>query len=350
MEVNIFSSGNKNSSSAVIRHICTLLTAVLINLVFWFTQGAGEPVGEEAMGLRSTIVDIIATCIETIIVMEASFAISRIVIRAFWNVKYSFASLLVQNIILLGSVILISAAVSCAYALMYPESAWLSWDVFLCDVLVAYFLTSVFFTSFLTNRYMKEKALAQQVTIDKLKLKTDNHFVFNSLATLGNLIQTDPEAAVEFNASMSSMYRYIVSKGDSNVVSLQEELDFMGEYRKNMQVRLAYVDLVIEEGLDKLNSFIPPLALQGLVENAIKHNRHGSRDRLSIVISYDEVGDNVVVTNNKLPLARALVSSGSGLETLDQRYIAICGKGIKVNDSEDRFTVSLPTIKQSDLS
>lgn len=349
MEINIFSSGDSVRGIAVRRHLCTLLIAVLINLAFWFFQSMGEPVDEWDTGLASTIADIFATCIETIILMEASFAVSRIVIRTFWNVRYSFASLLLQNIILLGSVVMISAAISYAYALIYPDSVWLSWDVFICDVLVAYFLTSVFFTSFLTNRYREEKALAQQVTIDKLKLKTDNHFVFNSLATLGNLIQTDPDAAVEFNASMSRMYRYIVSKGDSNVVSVQEEFAFIEEYRKNMRVRHENIGLTIEENIRSLDSFIPPLTLQGLVENAIKHNRHGSKDRLAIVISYDRVNDNIVVTNNILPLTRVLDSSGSGLDTLDQRYRSICGKGITVCRSESCFTVSLPTIKQSDL-
>lgn len=350
MEINIFSSGDSSRSVAVTRHVCTLLIAVLINLLFWFFQSMDEPIDEGTTGLASTLTDIFVTCIETIVLMEASFAVSKIVIRTFWNVKYSFASLLLQNIILLGSVVLISTAITFAYALMFPESIWLSWDVFLCDVLVAYFLTSVFFTSFLTNRYRKEKALAQQVTIDNLKLKTDNHFVFNSLATLGNLIQTDPEAALEFNASMSRMYRYIVSKGDSAVVTIQEELAFMEEYKKNMMVRHSYIDLTIDDSLESLNSFIPPLTLQSLVENAIKHNRHGSKDRLTIVLSYDKPSDKVLVSNDKRPLPRTLESSGIGLDTLNQRYVAICGKGIKVNESEDRFVVALPTIKQSDLS
>lgn len=349
MEIDFFSSGNMDRRLAARRHLATLLTAVLINMVFWFFQSMGEPSDGHAFDFTSTFFELFSTCIETIVVMEASFAVSKIIIRSFWNVKYSFGSLLLQNFIMLCSVVLISASVSYAYALINPDSSWLSWDVFLCDVIVAYFLTSVFFTSFLTNRYRKEKELAQQVTIDKLKLKTDNHFVFNSLATLGGLIQTDPQAAMEFNSSMSSMYRYIVSRGDCKVVSMAEELSFMEEYRKNMTIRYGGISIHIEEDLERINSLIPPLTLQGLVENAIKHNRHGSREQLTVTIGHDGDRRRIVVSNNKLPLSRSLDSSGIGLETLDHRYIAICGKGITINDSDDEFSVSLPIISQTDL-
>lgn len=349
MEVNIFSSGNIDRKLAARRHLLTILTAMLINLVFWFIQNSGGSLFDEESGMAATMIDIIATLLETIVVMESSFSVCRVVIKAFLNREYSFWTLLLQNVIILACVVLISAAIACTYALLYPESSWLSWNVFLCDSLVAYFLTSVFFTSYLTERYMKEKSMTQQAVIDKLKLMTDNHFVFNSLATLGGLIQSDQEAAVEFNNSMSTMYRYIVSKGDCRVVSLQEELAFMGEFRKNMMVRHGNIELVIEDVLGGLYSFIPPLTLQGLVENAVKHNRHGSNEPLVIRISCGTDKGHITVSNNKLPLARTQESAGSGLKTLDLRYRTICGEGINVEDTESYFTVSLPIIKQSDL-
>lgn len=350
MEINIFSSENIDRRIALRRHFFTLLIAVLLNLAFWFFQSADNVAGQPSDRLFSTLIDIVSTIIETIILMEASFAMCRLVIRLFWNAKYSYASILAQNIVLLIAVILISAAISFTYALIYPESSLLSWDVFLCDSLVAYFLSSVFFMTYLTNRYMKEKALAQQVTIDKLKLKTDNHFVFNSLATLGNLIQTDPDSAVEFNSSMSRMYRYIVSKGDASVVSLSEELDFMEEYRKNMEQRHRSISIVVDENMRSLRSFIPPLALQGLVENAVKHNRHSSDTPLEISIRYDELQNKIVVSNNTLALKSNYDSSKSGLSTLNLRYQAICGEGIVVSKSDSEFKVLLPVIKHSDLS
>ncbi len=350
MDINIFSSDGSKRGVAARRHLLTLLTAILLNLAFWFIQSIGAPEAGGPEGWRMFLREIISTILEMVILMEASFAVSKLVIRAFWKVKYSFASLVAQNILLLIGVVLIASLISMAYAYLIPEGGWLSWDVFLCDVLIAYFLTSLFFSSYLSNRYQKEKSLAQQVTIEKLKLKTDNHFVFNSLATLGTLIDTDPEAAASFNRSMSRMYRYIVSKGDATVVTLSEELAFMEEYRKNLAVRHADISIHVDEPLSRYNSLIPPLTLQGLVENAVKHNRHGSRFPLNIDISLHGDGSMITVSNNKAPIERALEDSPrSGLETLDLRYQTICGKGIAVDETHDTFIVSLPVIRQSDL-
>ncbi len=350
MDIDIFSSDGSRPGVAAKRHLLTLLTAILLNLAFWYFQGIGAPEPPEPGGWRPFLGEILSTVVEVIILMEASFAASKLVIRAFWKVKYSFASLVVQNILLLLCVVLIASLIAWAYARLFPEIGWMSWDVFLCDVLVAYFLTSLFFSSYLSNRYQKEKALAQQVTIEKLKLKTDNHFVFNSLATLGTLIDTNPEAAAAFNRSMSRMYRYIVSKGDATVVTLSEELAFMEEYRKNLAVRHADISIHVDERLYRNNSLIPPLTLQGLVENAVKHNRHGSSSPLRIDISLDGEGAMISVSNNKAPIERAIEESPrSGLSTLDLRYRTICGKGIVVQESPETFTVSIPVILQSDL-
>lgn len=350
MDINIFSSDSSGRRPALIRHLSTLAVAVAINLSFWFFQSLGEADAGDPSGIASMLTELLSTCLEMVILMEASFAISRLVIRLFWNVKYSFLSLIMQNVMLLISVVVMSACISAVYALLFPDAVWLSWDVFLCDCLVAYFLTSVFFTSFLTNRYMNEKACAQQVTIDKLKLKTDNHFVFNSLATLGNLIQTDTDAAYEFNASMSRMYRYIVSKGDTPVVNLSEELSFMEEYRKNLSMRYEHIEISVAPELRTLRVMIPPLSLQSLVENAIKHNCYGADHNLVISISSDPMNSHIVVSNNRQPLPRRMESPGSGLKTLNDRYMAICGKGIAFDANDSRFTVSLPYIKETDLS
>ena len=350
MDINIFSSDGSRSGVAAKRHLLTLLTAILLNLAFWYIQSIGAPAMGEPGGWRTFLWEIISTIVEMVILMEASFAVSKLVIKAFWKVKYSFASLVAQNILLLIGVVLIASLISLAYARLFPEIGWMSWDVFLCDVLIAYFLTSLFFSTYLSNRYQKEKSLAQQVTIEKLKLKTDNHFVFNSLATLGTLIDTNPEAAASFNRSMSRMYRYIVSKGDASVVTLSEELAFMEEYRKNLAVRHADILIHVDDQLYRHNSLIPPLTLQGLVENAVKHNRHGSNFPLNIYMSLDREGTMITVSNNRAPIERSIEESPrSGLATLDLRYQTICGKGIIVKEDQDTFTVSLPVIFQSDL-
>lgn len=344
-QVNIFTSDGSSPRVARRRHLLTLLTAVLLNELLWLLLHPdfylhGGSFEDWLMGMLPTLLD-------TLVLMELSLFFSRQIIRLFWNRKYSFVDLLLQNLLLLLSVTALSFLIAWVYSRIFPEAWTLSWDVFTCDSLVAYFLTSVFFISYLTNRYRAEATVSLQATVDRLKLKTDNHFVFNSLATLGSLIETDPEAAAAFNDSMCRMYRYIVSKGDARVVPLREELGFVDEYAKNLTLRHSHVHILVEGAPGPADALIPPLALQGLIENALKHNASGADRPLEIRLRIDN--DAVSVSNNVQPLSNAIPTTGTGLQTLSDRYRLICGKDISINRTEESFTVCLPVIKSADL-
>lgn len=89
------------------------------------------------------------------------------------------------------------------------------------------------------------------------------------------------------------------------------------------------------------------VALQGLIENALKHNASGADRPLDIRIRID--GDAVTVSNNLQPLANPIPSTGTGLQTLGERYRLICGKEISVDRGDDSFAVRLPVITNKDL-
>ena len=182
------------------------------------------------------------------------------------------------------------------------------------------------------------------MSVEKLKLKTDNHFVFNSLATLSNLIVTDTQAASEFCNSMSRMYRYIVTKGDSKTVPLSQELSFTQEYAKNITLRYSNVYINIDPALSCTDMLIPPLSLQGLLENAIKHNSHTAERPLKIDVKLEE--DFIVVSNNLNPLNSSMPTTGTGLKTLRDRYSMIYCKEITVTKTDNSFIVKLPLISK----
>lgn len=359
MDTNIFGTVETERKVARWRHLFTLLTAIVVSYTVWTIiynwdndfEGYKRSVGE-------IIFDFVTGAIETVILMEVSFLICKIVIRAFRNTQYSIFSLLLQNLILLASVILTAGALTYITNLFYWEEMTFSWYSFLCYSLVAFFITSVLFTSSLTNRYRdeaekalktqlelkEEKALTLQMSVEKLKLKTDNHFVFNSLATLNNLIVTDTQAAAEFCNSMSRMYRYIVTKGDSKTVPLKDELSFTQEYAKNIKLRYSNVYINMDAELHDTDMLIPPLSLQGLLENAIKHNSH-TTDR-PLVIDVKREDDFIVVSNNLNPLNSCIPTTGTGLKTLRDRYSMIYGKEITVTDTGKNFIVKLPLISK----
>ena len=357
MDTNIFGTKDSDRRVARRRHLFTLITAILVSYTVWsLIEVWGGDYGTYQRGIGEIIADFITSAIETVIIMECSFLICKMVLRVFRNAQYSTLILLFQNLILLASVIITAGALSYISHLFYWNELVFSWESFLCYSLVAFFITSVLFTSFLTNRYRdeaekalktelqlkEEKALTLQMSVEKLKLKTDNHFVFNSLATLGNLIMTDTQAAADFCNSMSRMYRYIVTKGDAVTVPVSQELAFTEEYAKNITLRYSNVNISIDPALRQTDMLIPPLSLQSLLENAIKHNSHTADKPLEISVSRTD--DGVVVSNNLNPLKSSITTTGTGLKTLHDRYSMIYGKEITVVKTETCFSVQLPLI------
>ncbi|MBR3568574.1 MAG: histidine kinase [Salinivirgaceae bacterium] len=357
MDTNIFGTKDSDRRVARRRHLFTLITAILVSYTVWsLIEVWGGDYGTYQRGIGEIIADFMTSAVETVILMEISFLICKMVIRAFRNTQYSTLILLFQNLILLASVIITAGALSYISHLFYWNELVFSWESFLCYSLVAFFITSVLFTSFLTNRYRdeaekalktelqlkEEKALTLQMSVEKLKLKTDNHFVFNSLATLGNLIMTDTQAAADFCNSMSRMYRYIVTKGDAVTVPVSQELAFTEEYAKNITLRYSNVNISIDPALRQTDMLIPPLSLQSLLENAIKHNSHTADKPLEISVSRTD--DSIVVSNNLNPLKSSITTTGTGLKTLHDRYSMIYGKEITVVKTETCFSVQLPLI------
>ena len=350
MDTNIFGTKDSDRRVARRRHLFTLITAILVSYTVWsLIEVWGGDYGTYQRGIGEIIADFMTSAVETVILMEISFLICKMVIRAFRNTQYSTLILLFQNLILLASVIITAGALSYISHLFYWNELVFSWESFLCYSLVAFFITSVLFTSFLTNRYRdeaekalktelqlkEEKALTLQMSVEKLKLKTDNHFVFNSLATLGNLIMTDTQAAADFCNSMSRMYRYIVTKGDAVTVPVSQELAFTEEYAKNITLRYSNVNISIDPALRQTDMLIPPLSLQSLLENAIKHNSHTADKPLEISVSRTD--DSIVVSNNLNPLKSSITTTGTGLKTLHDRYSMIYGKEITVVKTETCF-------------
>jgi LytS/YehU family sensor histidine kinase len=143
------------------------------------------------------------------------------------------------------------------------------------------------------------------------------------------------------------MYRYIVSKGDARVVPLREELGFVEEYAKNLTLRHSHVHIRVEGAPGPADALIPPLALQGLIENAMKHNVSGADRPLEIGIRIED--HTITVFNNLQPISNPIPSTGTGLQTLGERYRLICGKEISIDRTETRFAVCLPILKSTDL-
>jgi len=187
----------------------------------------------------------------------------------------------------------------------------------------------------------KESTLAQYLN---LKSQIEPHFLFNSLSVLSSLIHTNTDLASEFVLRLSRILRYVIEKNEFTLVLLQDEIDFVNDYLFLMQTRFEQ-EIVCESRLDNklMNTcFVPPTALQTLVENAIKHNKFTKGKPLRIELLNDDKF--LIVRNNKQLRNDSAHSTRQGLDNLKARFSHFTVRPVEVVQTEDEFTVSLPLL------
>lgn len=186
------------------------------------------------------------------------------------------------------------------------------------------------------------KQIAMQAELQSLKLQLDPHFMFNNLSTLSGLISEDKELAQSFIENLARVYRYMIMNIHSDTVTLQMELRFIQSYIYLIRIRHeANVDIKVDIPEAYLHKRIPPITLQLLIENAIKHNVASAAHPLKIVIFIDH--DKLVVSNTlqRLP-DTPRTSSKVGLENIKSRYRIVFDSEPVIAETTTEFSVSLP--------
>ncbi len=174
----------------------------------------------------------------------------------------------------------------------------------------------------------------------RTSLCLNSHFILNSLGTLSILINRNDSSASDYCDSLMECFRYHVRNAKSPLVSMQNELEFLGHYLSLMNVRFPD-SIIVNISVASVNSKIPPLSLQTLVENAINHNSF-SKD-CPIVIDIIENDSSIEISNHINLITSDKTSSGRGLELLRLSYAAY-GKSISIDTSNNKYSVLLPTI------
>ena len=186
----------------------------------------------------------------------------------------------------------------------------------------------------------KEKAL---VMFESLKQQLNPHFLFNSLSSLSGLIEADQRLAGSFLKQMSKIYRYILKSRDSEVVTLREEIDFVQTYINLQKTRFKDgLQINIDINENDLHKKIPPVTLQNMVENAIKHNIIDTDSPL-VVDMYTENGY-VFVRNNLQKKQMVESSNKQGLSNLRSLYKYLSDKPLIIDEGKDHFLVRIPLI------
>lgn len=168
------------------------------------------------------------------------------------------------------------------------------------------------------------------------------HFLFNNLSILKSMIIYDQKAAVEFTQNFTDFYRYVLQSSGKTVVRLKDEIELLHSFIAIHKERMGgNFQITIDVGNTITEKSIPPLSLQLLVENAIKHNIAGKENPLVVEIFSDE--DSVTVKNNLQPKEPSY-STRNGLKNLIQRYKILSEKEIVITQNSSTFAVQLPLL------
>ncbi|MEK7256323.1 MAG: histidine kinase [Bacteroidota bacterium] len=193
------------------------------------------------------------------------------------------------------------------------------------------------------ERLLKENVHSQ---LESLRNQVNPHFFFNSLNTLAYLIPEDPEKAVNFVRKLSQTYRYILDIRDKQLATLEEELEFLKAFISLLKERFGenlQVEVAVQPEL--MQRRMMPLALQMLIENAIKHNVVSAQHPLHLEIRSDGA-NRLVVKNNLHRKNQPEPGAGLGLENIRNRYRLVGQQQVEVVETPQEFLVFLPLLKE----
>ena len=191
----------------------------------------------------------------------------------------------------------------------------------------------------------RSKASYAQFQYAKLKQHVNPHFLFNSLNILDCMVQEgQTQQASSFIHKLAGIYRYML-RNDEGTVPLKDEMTFVGMYVDLLKERFPEgFDVISEipEGLAERKHVIP-CSVQMLIENAIKHNRVGDGETLTVRISTD--GHVLSVTNNLRPKLNEGESTKVGLNYLRRQYHDLYSREVEIYSDSRCFRVGIPLLE-----
>lgn len=188
-----------------------------------------------------------------------------------------------------------------------------------------------------------------QSQFDVLKQQVNPHFLFNSLNVLTSLIRLEPELAEKFTEHLAKVYRYVLENKDNELVNLSTEISFLEAYIFLIKIRFmdkVVVNIRIPE--ERKCDRIIPLAMQLLIENAIKHNSMSKKSPLVIDIFIDDT-NHLIVVNNLQEREAHMTSTGVGLKNIQNRYRLLNNTIPVFEKTKTHFIARIPLVGESPL-
>ena len=267
---------------------------------------------------------------------------------------YRFRRIMIDFMLILG--ISIVAAIFFGLIVKNPQSQGYS----ILSILMRYFTFSFIacmtfvlvieaFVIFNEGQMLKaknEKLIRENLEsrYEVLKNQINPHFLFNNLNVLSSIVYQDPKLADKFIVEFSNIYRYILEMQNEVVVSFRQELEFLDSYIYLLKQRF-HEGIIIKRQMSDINleHKVPPLTLQLLMENVVKHNVISTDHPLTV---YFIENDETFMVKNKIALRnQSKTQSGLGLKNISERYSMLTNRSVTVAETHDYFSVTIPLLK-----
>ena len=295
--------------------------------------------------------------------MSSSLSMGGFKVEEYFDKRISWIEKPVKRLLLTAATymfysFIVSYILVTLYVLITVEAVTLdniSWTRMLGNTISPTIIALIIITIFIARSWLFEwrnaAIEAEQLKSEKLasqnqflKDQLNPHFLFNSLNVLSNLVYESADRSAEFIQQLSKIYRYVLDVQQEQLVSLKRELDFAEHYLSLQKIRFENSLEYFIDVRENQNLFLPPLSLQLLLENAIKHNIASREKPLKIMIQQEN--DSLIVRNvlqPKISLERS--GNGIGLENINKRYALLSDKSPSIQKTASEFIVTLPLLQ-----
>lgn len=336
-----------------------------INLITVLLVGLGMPVYYKTRYFLTgdlTLDDIFSVFLIADIFFPLSLAAAMVYGYQFMEKRFlkssSKASTLLIMVIKMLILVVLATCVTISYAwffftyiVPYPVGSEFYFDFVLMSLLVPLFVNGVGMTLHYYQQWKSESSQRQSLEEENIKAQfeilknqVNPHFLFNCFNALSVLIKESQSRADEFLKHLARVYRFVLEVKEKELIKVREELEVMQSYVHLMKGRLGdklTVTLNVPEAQQEY--YIPPLTLQILMENALKHNKATKDEPLRIDIEMND--RNEISFKNNLNLVQDVQSTNIGLKNIIERYEYLSDSGIQIEKSAESFAVSVPLIK-----
>lgn len=239
--------------------------------------------------------------------------------------------------------------------LLNPSKEWISGFVLFQFFVMMVLCTLIGHVAYLYYEHRKKQKEIEQLKVENLESRyvaltnqINPHFFFNSLNGLASLIRKKNENnALEYINRLSDVFRYVLQSDKKNIVTLGEELGCVEALFYMMEVRFANkLVFHIQVNEESKSLKIPVLSLLPLIDNVVVHNVIDSEHKMEVIISLNEEME-LSVSNPIYPKLDTPNTNGTGLKNLENRFMLLMDRKIRIIDNGRIFTVCLPLINNN---